>query len=340
MKAEGLQALQGQVFLVSLKGRWWWQGDYEQEWWAQCVCRLLDIAMELREPSSGGWQRWRDYKHLRDEYFLCHWKADDKGGEITSTSGTSISCVIDFALPHWRFIHMFQWYLTNPSSTLPWSNPRATHTKMNHVSMLSEGPWLHYSKRGSEEQLRLEGAGTLPVQRKVEFEGTARVRGKHAQICKQGLKEAKILAFKHNLLSHHAICSSLKRFCRYEIRCSNKCKLHAFRCCSLNNLATQLVFESPVFWLFDPFFELEHCCKNSPSQLGCGNINFRVSPVLGPEKFPFQVPQLCGGDFNFNVLAAKLTKKSKNWTFKHYTQPCSQNCHDCDLSLLPWKSTP
>ena len=30
----------------------------------------------------------------------------------------------------------------------------------------------------------------------------------------------------------------------------------------------QLVFEGPVFWFFDPFFELEHCNKNSPSQLG------------------------------------------------------------------------
>ena len=61
----------------------------------------------------------------------------------------------------------------------------------------------------------------------------------------------------------------------------------------------QVVFESPVFWLFDPFFELEHCRENSPSQLGCGNIKFQgrsgLFPVLGPEKFPFRVPQLCWG---------------------------------------------
>jgi len=34
------------------------------------MCVWVDIATELREPPSGGWQRWRDYKH-----FLCCWKA-------------------------------------------------------------------------------------------------------------------------------------------------------------------------------------------------------------------------------------------------------------------------
>jgi len=61
----------------------------------------------------------------------------------------------------------------------------------------------------------------------------------------------------------------------------------------------RLVFESPVFWLFDPFFELERCRKNSPSQLGYQNTKFQgrsgLFPVLGPEKFPFQAPQLYGG---------------------------------------------
>jgi hypothetical protein len=33
-------------------------------------------------------------------------------------------------------------------------------------------------------------------------------------------------------------------------------------------LSLVLVFEGPVFQFFDPFFELEHCNKNSPPQLG------------------------------------------------------------------------
>jgi hypothetical protein len=65
----------------------------------------------------------------------------------------------------------------------------------------------------------------------------------------------------------------------------------------------ELVLESPVFWLFDHYFELEHCRQNSPLQLGCRNKNFRgwsgLFPVLGPKKFPFQAP--C---FHWRILTA------------------------------------
>jgi len=55
------------------------------------------------------------------------------------------------------------------------------HTlKRNHVSVSSEGPWFHHPKRGGREQPRLGGAGVLPMQRRMEFEGTAKVGG----ICK------------------------------------------------------------------------------------------------------------------------------------------------------------
>ena len=62
-----------------------------------------------------------------------------------------------------------------------------------------------------------------------------------------------------------------------------------------------LVLGSPVFWFFDPFFELEHCHKNSPPQLGSVNTKFQgrssLFSGLRPEKFPFREPQFHWGIF-------------------------------------------
>jgi hypothetical protein len=92
------------------------------------------------------------------------------------------------------------------------------------------------------------------------------------------------------------------------------------------------VLESLVFWLFDHYFELEHCHKNSPLQLGCRNKKFRgwsgLFPVLRPEKFPFWTP--C---FHWRILTA--VSQLKNWKKRQKTGLSSTTRHMSLSMLLP-----
>jgi len=80
-----------------------------------------------------------------------------------------------------------------------------------------------------------------------------------------------------------------------------------------------LVLESPVFWFFDPFFELEHCHKNSPLQLGSANTNFQgqssLFSGLGPENFLFQCPSFIG-EFLWQCASCKTNQKGKRLDFQ------------------------
>jgi len=80
-----------------------------------------------------------------------------------------------------------------------------------------------------------------------------------------------------------------------------------------------IVLESPVFRFFDPFFELEHCDKNSLQQLGFVNTKFQgrssLFPVLDRKKFLFRCPSFIG-EFLWQHASSKTDQKGKKPDFQ------------------------
>jgi len=75
------------------------------------------------------------------------------------------------------------------------------------------------------------------------------------------------------------------------------------------------VLESPVFGLFDTFFELEQYRKNWPMKLGRGNKIFwgrsGLFPVHGPEIFVVQKGQFHGPIFFISRQLRNQKKRQK-----------------------------
>ena len=79
------------------------------------------------------------------------------------------------------------------------------------------------------------------------------------------------------------------------------------------------MLKGPVFFLFWQFFELGHCHRNSPSQLGFLNTKFwgwsGLFPVLGPKNFLFGHPIFIG-EFQWQCASIKIAKKGKRPDFQ------------------------
>jgi len=79
------------------------------------------------------------------------------------------------------------------------------------------------------------------------------------------------------------------------------------------------VFESPVFRFFDPFFQLEHCDKNSLQQLGFVNIKFQgrsgLFSGLDRKNFLFGCPSFIG-EFLWQRASSKTDQKGKKPDFQ------------------------
>src|SRR5271168_2251821 len=77
----------------------------------------------------------------------------------------------------------------------------------------------------------------------------------------------------------------------------------------------QIVLESPVFGLFDAFFELEQYRRNWPMKLGRGNKKFwgrsGLFPVHGPEIFVVQKGQFHGQFFFISRQLQNQKKRQK-----------------------------
>ena len=80
-----------------------------------------------------------------------------------------------------------------------------------------------------------------------------------------------------------------------------------------------LVFESLVFQFFDPFFQLEHCDKNSLQQLGFVNIKFQgqsgLFSGLDRKNFLFGCPSFIG-EFLWQCASSKTDQKGKKPDFQ------------------------
>jgi len=81
----------------------------------------------------------------------------------------------------------------------------------------------------------------------------------------------------------------------------------------------RVVFESPVFRFFDPFFQLEHCDKNSLQQLGFVNIKFQgrsgLFSGLDRKNFLFGCPSFIG-EFLWQRASSKTDQKGKKPDFQ------------------------
>jgi hypothetical protein len=90
--------------------------------------------------------------------------------------------------------------------------------------------------------------------------------------------------------------------------------------------ASKVVLESPVFGLFDAFFELEQYRKNWPMKLGRGNKKFwgrsGLFPVHGPEIFVVQKGQFHGPIFF-------ILRQLRNQKKRQKTGLSSTTCHPC-----------
>src|ERR1700678_18118 len=92
----------------------------------------------------------------------------------------------------------------------------------------------------------------------------------------------------------------------------------------------ELVLESPVFGLFDAFFELEQYRKNWAMKLGCGNKIFwgrsGLFPVHGPEIFLVQKEQFYGPIFFISRQLRNQKKRQKTGLSSTNLNPRTYRC--------------